>query len=118
MTFETSMVIDSEVYVGAAEEGGMQVLGPAEESFDTQEFPCTAGEFVEAHGSVELELPNGAETLSDALSCLPSDERFRTREDARLAVCNGLGEAAIGRKAYSDRDPACPGETGHDRVSL
>lgn len=112
------MVIDSDVYLDAAELAGMQVLGPAEESFDTQEFPCTAGEFVEAHGSVELELPNGAETLSDALSCLPSDEQLRTREDARLAVCNGLGEAAIGRKAYSDRDPACPGESGRDRVSL
>jgi len=96
----------------------MQALGPAEESFDTQEFPCTAGEFVEAHGEVELELPNGAATLADALSCLPSDEQLQSPEDARLSVCNGLGEAAIGRKGYSDRDPSCLGETGHDRVSL
>jgi len=29
-----------------------------------------------------------------------------------------LGEEAIGRKGYSDRDPYCIGEEGHERVSL
>jgi hypothetical protein len=112
------MMIDGDVYVASTERGSMQVLGPAEESFDTQEFPCTTAEFVDAHGGVELELPNGDVTLAEALDCLPGDERLQTPEDARLAVCTGLGEEAIGRKAYSDRDPTVPGERGREHVSL
>jgi hypothetical protein len=35
-----------------------------------------------------------------------------------LTAYGALGEAAIGRKGYSDRDATCPGEDGHQQVSL
>jgi hypothetical protein len=95
----------------------MRLVSNAEETFATQTFPTTTAEFVEEHGETELELPNGASTLGDVLDCLPNEE-FETEEDARLAVYSALGEEAIGRKGYSDRDATAPGEDGHEVVSL
>ena len=95
----------------------MRLARNAEDSFATHTFPTTTAEFVAEHGDVELELPNGAVTLGEVLGRLP-DEELETAEDARLATYSALGEDAIGRKGYSDRDPSCLGETGHERVSL
>jgi hypothetical protein len=64
-----------------------------------------------------MELPNGEVTLGNVLETVP-DEDFETEEDARLAAYGALGEEAIGRKGYSDRDPACIGEIREDRISL
>lgn len=95
----------------------MRLVEDAEETFAAQTFPTTTAEFVEAHGDTELELPNGASTLGEVLECLPNEE-FKTEEDARLSVYSALGEEAIGRKGYSDRDATAPGEDGHDVLSL
>ncbi len=95
----------------------MRLVRDAEETFAAQTFPTTTEEFVEEHGETELELPNGASTLGDVLDTLPNEE-FETEEDARLAVYSALGEGAIGRKGYSDRDATCLGEDGHTVVSL
>lgn len=95
----------------------MRLARNAEDSFATHTFPTTTAEFVAEHGDVELELPNGAVTLGEVLGRLP-DEELETAEDARFATYSALGEDAIGRKGYSDRDPSCLGETGHERVSL
>jgi hypothetical protein len=96
----------------------MRLASNAEESFTTHTFPSTTDEFVAEHGDVELELPNGgAVTLGEVLERLPN-EQFETEEDARLSAYSALGEDAIGRKGYSDRDATCPGEDGHERVSL
>jgi hypothetical protein len=95
----------------------MRLAKNAEESFTDQSFPTTKTEFLEQHGDVEMELPNGAVTLSEVLDPFP-DEKYATEEDLRLATYGALGEEAIGRKGYSDRDPCCPGEQGHDHVSL
>ena len=80
-------------------------------------YPTTAGQLIEEHGERELELPNGAVTLGEVLGRLPGEE-FETAEDARLIIYSALGEDAIGRKGYSDRDPRCPGEGTTDQVSL
>ena len=95
----------------------MRLVSNVDESFETHTFPTTTAEFVEEHGELELELPNGASTLGEVFECLPNEE-FETEEDARLAVYSALGEEAIGRKGYSDRDATAPGEDGHDVVSL
>ncbi|WP_302082752.1 DUF5789 family protein [Salinibaculum rarum] len=95
----------------------MRLVSSVDDSFATHTFPTTTAEFVEEHGHKELELPNGAATLEEVLSCLPNED-FETEEDARLAVYSALGEEAIGRKGYSDRDATAPGENGHDVVSL
>ena len=95
----------------------MRLISDVDDSFATHTFPSTTAEFVEEHGELELELPNGAATLEEVLECLPNEE-FETEDDARLSVYSALGEEAIGRKGYSDRDATAPGENGHDIVSL
>jgi hypothetical protein len=95
----------------------MRVTDPAEESFTAHQFPCTTQGFLAEHGEVELELSGRTVTLDEVFDCMP-DEDLQTEEDARLAVYSALGDAAIGRKGYSDRDPTCPGEDGHEPVSL
>jgi hypothetical protein len=95
----------------------MRLVNAAEDSFATHTFPSTTDEFVEEHGHIELELANGTTTLGDVLDCMPN-ERLETEEDARLSIYSALGEDAIGRKGYSDRDATQPGELGHEPVSL
>jgi len=95
----------------------MRLSEDADESIASQTYPCTSAEFVEAHGDVELKLPNGTVTLDEVLGVLP-DQEFETAEDAWFTTYGALGEEAIGRKGYSDRDPSPPGEEGHDHVSL
>lgn len=95
----------------------MQLAHSLEETFAAQSYPTTTAELVEAHGDVEMELPNGAVTLKEVLAHMP-DETLETAEEARLTAYSALGEAAIGRKGYSDRDPTSLGEQGHDPVSL
>jgi len=95
----------------------MRLAANAEESFSTHSYPSTTEEFLAEHGDVELELPNGAVTLDEVFETLPNEE-FETAEDARYSAYSALGEEAIGRKGYSDRDATCPGEIGHDQVSF
>ncbi len=95
----------------------MRPARAAAESFETHEFPTTTDELVAAHGDVELRLPNGVTTLRETLAHLPN-ETLASVEEAKLTTYSALGEDAIGRKGYSDRDATCPGEDGHEHQSL
>jgi len=95
----------------------MRMLKGAEQAFEAQQYPMTTEELIEAAGDTTLELPNGTETLEDALS-RSAPETFESAEDARLTAYAGLSGKAIGRKGYSDRDPVCMGEDGPDQVSF
>jgi hypothetical protein len=95
----------------------MRLASPAADRFETHEFPTTTDELVAAHGDVELRLPKGAVTLGEVLSHMPN-ETLASAEEARLTTYSALGEDAIGRKGYSDRDATAPGEDGHERQSL
>jgi len=93
------------------------MLTNAEEAFDAHEYPITSEELIEAEGDMTLELPNGTETLGDALS-RSAPETFESAEEARLTAYAGVSGKAIGRKGYSDRDPVCMGEDGPDEMSF
>ncbi len=95
----------------------MRFPANAEESFTAHSYPSTTEEFVAEHGDVEMELPNGVVTLGEVFETLPNEE-FQTEEDVRYAAYGALGEEAIGRKGYSDRDATCPGERGYQQVSF
>jgi hypothetical protein len=95
----------------------MRLSTPLEEWFAAQSYPATTAELADAHGDVEVELPNGSETLREVLSRLP-EETVDSAEEARQATYSALGEGAIGRKAYSDRDPTAMGEGGPEPLSL
>lgn len=95
----------------------MTMWTAAEEAFDAQQYPITSEELIEAEGDLTLELPNGTETLADALN-RSAPETFETAEDARLTAYACVSGKAIGRKGYSDRDPVCMGEDGPEEVSF
>jgi len=95
----------------------MRRLSDAEEMFDAQRFPCTANDIISEYGDLTVELPNGDTTVADVFEAL-SGEEFASSQEACEAAYGVLGEDAIGRKEYSDRDPTMPGEDGHRPVSL
>ena len=98
-------------------QSGMRLVSNAEDSFASHTFPATTDELIEEYGELEFELPNGENTLEEVLSRLP-DAEYDSREEAVQAAYGALGEEAIGRKGYSDRDPRCPGEKHPEPVSL
>ncbi|MFB6094960.1 MAG: hypothetical protein ABEJ71_00715 [Halodesulfurarchaeum sp.] len=84
--------------------------------FEDLRYPITADELVERIGDEEVDLQNGTETIADVMDRLEVD-RFTDPNDAHAAFMSGLGEGAIGRKAYGDRDPPLSG-TGRDPRSV
>ena len=95
----------------------MRFARTAETSIERHRFPATTTELIDAYGEVEIRLPDGAVTVAELLDHLP-DEVLETEEDARLVLYGSFGEAAIGRKAYSDRDPPNVADQGYEPVSL
>jgi hypothetical protein len=95
----------------------MRLLTDVTDRTDAHSYPATTEDLIEAYGEMELEYPNGGETLGDALSRLDS-ETFENAEEARMAMYSALGSDAIGRKGYSDRDPLSIGEAGPTQLSF
>lgn len=95
----------------------MRLLNGLDDRIGAHTYPATTEEVIEEHGDIELELPNGDERLGDVLGRLGT-ETFETAEDLRLAALSAVSSNAVGRKGYSDRDPSCLGEDGHDQVSF
>lgn len=95
----------------------MRQFSTATAQFETHSYPATTDELIETYGKIELRHPNGTETLGDVLGRLDS-ETFESAEEAQFAMFSAVGSSAIGRKHYSDRDPALPGEDGPDQLSI
>lgn len=95
----------------------MRIASNVEESFATHTFPSTTDDLIEEYGQLEMELPNGAVTLGEVLENV-SHVECEDADDARLLTYSALGEEAIGRKGYSDRDSFSFGEEGHEQQSL
>lgn len=93
------------------------LLNGAGEKIDTHEYPTTTDELIEAYGDHPLLVPNGEETLGEALGRM-GVETFTNPEEARYAVYTGVSDKAIGRPRYSDRDPTAPGERGPEPLSF
>lgn len=75
---------------------------------DELEYPATTGELIAAHGDRPIELPNGSETVGDALDRI-GRETYESPEEFRLTLQSALSSKAVGRVGYSDRDPMPPG---------
>ena len=95
----------------------MRLLAAVDERIDAHSYPATAAELAAEYDDVELELPNGEETLGDAFGRL-GDATLAGPEDARLAAYSAVSKGAIGRANYSDRDSPSIGGTGPDPVSF
>lgn len=95
----------------------MRMLSDVQTALESYTYPMTTEELIDASGDMVLELPNGTETLADALS-RSGPETFETADDAMLTACSGMSDKAIGRVGYSDRDPIAMGEDGPEQVSF
>lgn len=95
----------------------MRLLDSATDAFDTRTYPATTQDLIDDHGDVELELPNGTETLEEVLRRL-TPETYQDAEQARLAMYSAVSSKGIGRKYYSDRDPTAAGESGPAQLSF
>lgn len=84
-------------------------FGSLADQLEQHEYPTTCAELVERYGSAVLEFQNGEQTLEEVLHPVP-DEQFSSAAEARAAIFSNVGEAAIGRKGYSDRTPPALGE--------
>lgn len=73
-------------------------------AFENLTYPITTDELVDRIGETELELQNGKETIKEVFDRL-SPETYINPSEAHLTFLSALSTKAIGRKAYSDRDP-------------
>jgi len=95
----------------------MPTIQDASERLGTHRYPTTTADLLAAHGDLEVEYSNGSETLTEIFGRLDV-ETYTTHEEATTALYSAVGDEAIGRKFYSDRDPFSPGVDFRTRTSL
>jgi hypothetical protein len=95
----------------------MRFMANVGEKLDAHSYPATTAELVEAYGEMEFDTEDG-ESFGDVMRRL-GDATFEDSESARLAALSAVGDGAIGRKGYSDRDaPAVGEEADRDLLSF
>ncbi|MFB6200515.1 MAG: DUF2795 domain-containing protein [Halorhabdus sp.] len=88
-----------------------------EELFDGVSYPTDCEAVIETCGDRTVEEKAGEETVADVITRCGGGE-LRTPREARETLLASLGEGAIGRKYYSDRDPPVPGTEWREPLSL
>jgi hypothetical protein len=88
-------------------------LNDVETLFEGLPYPVTTEELLERVGDRSVELENGSETLTEVFGRVGS-ETYRTPTEAHLTFLSALSTKAIGRKAYTDRDPPILGFADSD----
>lgn len=81
---------------------GME-FGDLEAELDAESYPLTNTELLAAHGDCEIEHANGAVELRSVLDS-QGDQTYGSADEIRQSVLNMVGDEAIGRKFYSDRE--------------
>lgn len=71
---------------------------------DGHDFPTTGRELIDAYGDHRIEHQRGAERFGDLFAPLAA-ETYDSQGEVHQAVLNVIGEEAVGREGYSDRDP-------------
>lgn len=72
------------------------------EILDPDLFPMTTEDLIAQYGDVEVNFPTGSQSLRDVLET-SGFETYSTRDEAELAILNGVRRRAVGRARYSDR---------------
>lgn len=80
------------------------------DDLDDETYPLSNPELLEAYGDREIEHSNGTVSLREVLESL-DDETYDSSDEIQQTVLNMVGEQAIGRKEYSDRES---NDTGTD----
>lgn len=76
--------------------------GEIAEILDPDRFPLTTEAIIEEFGDIEVSFPSGSQSLRDILET-SGFETYATRDEAQLAILNGVRRRAVGRPRYSDR---------------
>lgn len=92
-------------------------LRQAAELLRQHDYPATTDQLADSYGDYRLDLPNGTETLGEILR-RGNAETFDSPGEAEAALYCSVSNKAIGRKGYSDRDPAPVGTFGPEEVSF
>jgi len=79
-------------------------FGELEAALSAQEFPCSGRELIDACGDREVEHQRGVTRFGDLFEPL-AEQQFDSPGAVHQAVLSVIGEEAVGRKGYSDRDP-------------
>lgn len=89
----------------SAREHGVE-FGDLAAELEDLDYPTTAEELVDAYGDYELGVPDGSESVREALGpYVESDreQRYDSPREVQQAVLNMVGSDAVGREGYSDR---------------
>lgn len=86
----------------------MRFMADVGEKLDAHSYPATTTELIEAYGEMEFDTDE-CESFGEVMERL-GEETFENSESARLAALSAVGDGAIGRKGYSDRDAPTVGE--------
>ena len=89
-------------------------MGPVSERLRAYEYPVDPETLLADYGEAEIEVGDETTTLGELLEPL-NDETYDSYGEVESAIMNMVGEAAIGRKGYSDRTPPAPGEEAQAR---
>jgi|GEM_PF-85729 hypothetical protein len=88
-------------------------FGDLDDELDEMEYPVEAEELLDDYGSETLEFEEGSATLEELLEPMGS-QSFESKNSVQQAVLTMVGDEAIGRKNYSDRDPPTTGQERQD----
>ncbi|WP_424020022.1 DUF5789 family protein (plasmid) [Halorientalis pallida] len=78
-------------------------FGALDAALDAESYPLPAADLLDAHGDREIEHASGADTLRSILDA-HDGETYDSAAEVRQSILNMIGDAAIGRKFYSDRE--------------
>ncbi|MFA9517950.1 DUF2795 domain-containing protein [Halopenitus sp. H-Gu1] len=92
-------------------------LNEIKERLEQHQYPATTEEIIAAHGDVRIDLAGGSERLEEVLSRF-GEETFDRPEEVYETIQTGVCHYGVGRRFYSDRDPATIGGTGPTPISF
>ncbi len=91
-------------------------FGSLADELESEQYPIDKSELLETYGDRKLELQNGGQTLREVLDPL-GETTFESAGEVTQSVIGMVGDAAIGRKHYSDRGGQAP-EEDTDKESI
>jgi len=77
-------------------------FGDLEEDLQTESFPLSKNELLDAYGDRAIHTENGDETIREILGQV-GEETFDGPDEVHQTILTMVGEEAVGRTEYSDR---------------
>lgn len=86
-------------------------------ALDDHDYPATGRALIEEYGDRQIDHQRGSKRFGEVLEPL-AEETFESKAAVQQAVLSVIGEEAVGREGYSDRDPPRLDEPGADDRSF